>query len=226
MTTQKKWTVNDIKDAARANGSHWFDPDTMRSFGTRVLPTVYQGPGGIYFVTHDDQYRRELPKRYTVRTFDPDTARIGNHGELNEHSTAEEAKAAAKEAAKGGLENTEVFQPVSVIDQFCHDLQKHTNPSRGTETRTVKAAELLSGMSKKHHRYMEMLCSGEMETDADGDNPTVDRLRARITEIADGIGCKGVIFSGDPRGCTVKLVFHDGYTDDFAKEGYCVPIAK
>lgn len=32
-------------------------------------------------------------------------------------------------------------------------------------------------------------------------------------------------FSGDPRGCVVKLVVPDGYTDDFGREGICVPTA-
>lgn len=31
------------------------------------------------------------------------------------------------------------------------------------------------------------------------------------------------IFQGDPRGCTVKLKLPSGYTDDWAKEGLCVP---
>ena len=40
---------------------------------------------------------------------------------------------------------------------------------------------------------------------------------------AKRIGCKGVRFGGDPRGCTVKLLFYDGATDDWGKEGWCVP---
>jgi hypothetical protein len=32
-----------------------------------------------------------------------------------------------------------------------------------------------------------------------------------------------VKFSGDPRGCVVKLVVPDGYTNDWGAEGICVP---
>jgi hypothetical protein len=30
-------------------------------------------------------------------------------------------------------------------------------------------------------------------------------------------------FSGDPRGCVVKLAVPDGYTNDMGQEGICVP---
>lgn len=30
-------------------------------------------------------------------------------------------------------------------------------------------------------------------------------------------------WSGDPRGCVVKLVVPDGYTNDMGREGICVP---
>ena len=30
-------------------------------------------------------------------------------------------------------------------------------------------------------------------------------------------------FSGDPRGCVVKLKVSDGYTNDWGREGICVP---
>ena len=30
-------------------------------------------------------------------------------------------------------------------------------------------------------------------------------------------------FGGDPRGCTVKITVPDGYTNDMAREGICVP---
>lgn len=85
--TATTWTINDIKAAVRATGSHWFDPDTMRFFGTRVSETVYQGSGGVYFVTSEKPPHG--PRQCTVRRFNPDTAdiatgrrstiRTGNH---------------------------------------------------------------------------------------------------------------------------------------------------
>lgn len=228
-TTTKKWTVNAIKDAMRAAGSHWFDPDTMRCFGTVVLPTVYQGPGGVYFVTKDDQYRRELPKRYTVRKYNPVDNDIDTVGELNAHATADDAKQEARRMAGRGLvKTTETFREVSNLDQFAHDLQKHSNPERGTETKTVEAAKELIHLAAMHHKYMEGQCNGEWpyanRTDDDRDEhpPVVRQCRGRVIILA-GLFAAGVIFSGDPRGCTVKLTFKDGATNDFGKEGWCVP---
>lgn len=225
-TTPKTWTVNAIKDAVRATGSHWFDPDTMRFFGTKVLPTVYQGPGGIFFVTSDHDFQRV--RKYTVRQFDPIKAEIDTYGDMAEHDDARTAKRIARIAAGGkeAQEATQEFSPVSVVDQFAHDLQKHTNPDRGTETATVKAAKELIQLARKHHHLMELWCSDETFNrafDADGNHPRITACRNKIRKIVKDLGCKGVIFSGDPRGSTVKLVFHDGATNDWGKEGYCVP---
>lgn len=50
----------------------------------------------------------------------------------------------------------------------------------------------------------------------------IGRYRAAIAKICATFGAK-VIFQGDPRGCTVKIVVPDGYTNDWGKEGICVP---
>lgn len=223
-TLQKRWTINEIKQAARNAGSHWFDPDTMRSFGTEVLPSVYQGRGGVFFVTKDDQYRRELPKRFTVRQFDPTDASIDTFSELNQYADEDDAIEAAKDAAqsaRGELEIvTEDFEPVSILEQFINDLDKHSDdPAKVTE----RDAKAITTHAARHHYLMEDLCNGVIEMDEDGENPRVSACRAKCQQAAKRLGAKGVVFSGDPRGCTVKLVFADGYTNDFGKEGYCVP---
>jgi len=239
--TETLWTVNRIKDAVRAAGSHWFDPDTMKFFGTRVLSEVYQGPGGIYFVTSDHTFDRQ--RRYTVRSFNPESADIGTVGELASMTKGKAQRLAKKSAAGsligytsyateqeggmpvalGGLSVTaEPFRPVSVLQQFIDDLEKH-----GTSGETCgHAAGALIFNAKKHHRYMGLLCSDESfcsQVNEDGEHPRVVALRERIEHLAKEAGASGVLFSGDPRGCTVKLVFADGFTNDFAKEGYCVP---
>jgi hypothetical protein len=230
--TAQRWTVNAIQEAMRARGSHWWDPDTMRMFGTKALPTVYQGPGGVFFVTHDNQYRRELPKRYTVRKFNPDTCDIDTHGELCEYKTAEAAKRAARKAAGGACgvdliaETDEKHRPVSVLEQFAHDLQKHTDPSKGTTSEALGAAAQLMRFAKRHHRYMEAKCNGDWpyrDYNGEDEPQQAQQVENLIRQVAEGIGCAGVIFSGDPRGCTVKLTFADGFTNDFGREGYCVP---
>ena len=46
-------------------GRHWFDPDTMRFFKTRMGRWGYRGPGGTYFVTSEQG--PGMPRLYTVR---------------------------------------------------------------------------------------------------------------------------------------------------------------
>lgn len=232
MTTEKPWTINGIKEASRAAGSHWFDPDTMRSFGTKVLPTVYQGEGGIFFVTEDDQYRRELPRLCTVRKWEPANASIGTASELASMTRKAAMKLARALATGNGqtdIETTsEAFKEVSQLDQFAHDLQKHTRPDRGTETATVEAARRLMSLAKQHHKHMEAQCNGTWpygkSWDGEEHPAIVQTCRDSMADLAKSIGATSVIFSGDPRGCTAKLTFADGYTNDFGREGYCIPI--
>ena len=46
-------------------GRHWFDPDTMRFFKTRLGRRGYRGPGGTYFVSSEQG--PGMPREYTVR---------------------------------------------------------------------------------------------------------------------------------------------------------------
>lgn len=48
-------SITEIKQACRARGGHWFDPDTMRFFGSRVHTPVYPTPWGAYFVTSEKE---------------------------------------------------------------------------------------------------------------------------------------------------------------------------
>lgn len=216
------WTINIIKNAVRAAGSHWFDPDTMRFFGTSVLPTVWKGPGGIYFVTRDRGGPGEgAGSGYTVRRFDPgrmDIETVGSVGALSKRKAALAARNLARAAGELSevQQTSEKFQPVSVLDQFTADLRKHGNPQTSAETarKLIKAAY-------RHHYYAEEACnSPEGAEFAERNRPSV---RKQIRQLAEAVGATGVVFSGDPRGATVKLTFADGTTNDWGREGYCVP---
>ena len=73
-------TINEIEKAVIASGSHWFDVDTMAFFGTRVRPVVYEGIGGIFFVTSEKP--PESPRRYSVRQYFADTNKISTVGDF------------------------------------------------------------------------------------------------------------------------------------------------
>ena len=93
--------ISHIRGQNRFAGHHFFDAPALRFFNSHIEPTVYQGPGGVYFVTSEqfvasngERFRR----MFTVRQYCPVTADILTVGPFNEQTEAE-AIAAAKQAA-------------------------------------------------------------------------------------------------------------------------------
>ena len=80
-------TIKDIKNRNKAAGLHFFSPATTRFFRSRYGRTVYEGPGGIYFLT-SEQFewgwgRIKGARLYTVRRFNPETGAVGTAGAFN-----------------------------------------------------------------------------------------------------------------------------------------------
>lgn len=93
------WTINGIQAAVMGSGSHWFDRDTLRWFRCRVGEKVYQGPGGVYFVTSEKGPFEHSKRAYTVRQFHPQDNGIDTVGEFNELTRAAAHSQAAELAA-------------------------------------------------------------------------------------------------------------------------------
>jgi hypothetical protein len=72
----------------------------MRFFASRVGDTVYQGKGGIYFIT-SEKFSSESPRLYTVRSFNPETGGVNNVKGFDDLSRYAAHKA-AKELCEGG----------------------------------------------------------------------------------------------------------------------------
>ena len=80
--------INEIRRANRRHGGHWFEPETLRFFRSRVLPTVY---GGRYFVTSEARgFGGERRRGYTVREAEND-GEIGTVGRFLQHATRADA---------------------------------------------------------------------------------------------------------------------------------------
>lgn len=216
MTTTE-YTINDIKSQVRASGSHWFDPGAMRSFGTRVSEIVYQGPGGVFFVTSEKPPHDK--RKYNVRQFDPETNNISTHGEFCVMSRRQAHAAAEEAAGEDSSHTSEEFQAVTDEDQFLLDCRTHGNPN--TEP---SVTAWLQGAAEEHQEIMVDHSNGDDPYDENGDPlPKLSTCRSAIKRAARQVGAASVVFGGDPRGCTVKLVWPDGETNDFGKEGWCVP---
>jgi hypothetical protein len=71
-------TMQDIREANQRTGRFFFSPDTMRFFRSRALSSVYEGVGGVYFITSERFVGSEgaQPRRYTVR-------RVESSGDIN-----------------------------------------------------------------------------------------------------------------------------------------------
>lgn len=95
----RRWTISAIRSANREAGYHFFDRDTLKFFSSKVFPTVYQGPGGVYFVTSETM-QKDIPslKRYTVRKSLPESANIQSVEQYRDSVTA---KVAARMKARG-----------------------------------------------------------------------------------------------------------------------------
>jgi hypothetical protein len=91
------FTVAAIKAANRDAGQHYFEPDTMRFFSSRVLSGTY---GGRFFITSERSgFDHSSPRMFTVREAMPDGS-IETVGDFNGYVTAAQARAAAKAAAR------------------------------------------------------------------------------------------------------------------------------
>jgi hypothetical protein len=66
------WDIDAIREADHRAGRYFFSADTMRFFSSRVLPIVYQGPGGVYFLTSEKftaSNGQTEGRKYTIRRF-------------------------------------------------------------------------------------------------------------------------------------------------------------
>ena len=81
-------TIDQIKQANDAIGHHWFEPDAMRFFRSRLGQTVY---GGRFFIS-SEQFDYRSPRLYTVRRANDDGS-IGTASEFQQFETSAQARA-------------------------------------------------------------------------------------------------------------------------------------
>lgn len=212
MTT---YTIDSIRSEMSASGSHWWDIDSMRFFRTRVGEQVYQGENGIYFVT--SERGPTDPRAYSVRQYDPATKQIETIGEFNAYTRAKAHRIAAKLAGANSVVVAAIPTEITPVTQLVIDIGRG-----GGWCNDFYAGELIR-LATFHHRLMEEDCNTGGLHDCDGNpSPRLENTRKAITRFAQDCKC-GVAFSGDPRGCTVKLTLPNGKTNDWAGEGWCVP---
>jgi hypothetical protein len=114
--------------------------------------------------------------------------------------------------------------------EFIHLLMKHATVNESiTEGDIQRAATKLLRYGATLGRLAEEQCNGYQTYDGRWDEKATERserkearIREQAEKVAASIGCK-VITQGDPRGNVLKVVVPDGYTNDWGREGICVP---
>ena len=91
--------IREISRANEAAGLNFFEEETLAFFNSMVHPTVFEGPGGIFFVTQE-RYDLRYPILFTVRQFFPESGKIHTLGRFQQYETQEEAYSAARDAAR------------------------------------------------------------------------------------------------------------------------------
>ena len=85
------------------------------------------------------------------------------------------------------------------------------------------AANLIR-LGKRANTLAVALCNGWVEQGAY--DRRHEAIKAKLDGLADGLFLTagwGYSVGGDPRGCVLKLTVPSGYTNDFGREGVCVP---
>lgn len=92
-------TMEDVREANRAIGHHWFDADTLRFFRSRIGGALY---GGRYFVSSEQfqgswsEGHYSEPRRYTVRVANQDGT-VDTVGEFQAYASRAQALRAIRE---------------------------------------------------------------------------------------------------------------------------------
>lgn len=90
-------TKTELKAKVRATGSHFFDPDTMRFFNSKLI-SVYEGPSGVFFVTYEKGPHG--PGAYTIRTLRHDgVSTVGDFNALPKAAATKMARTLAGHAS-------------------------------------------------------------------------------------------------------------------------------
>jgi len=218
----QKWTMADIKAANKAAGKFFFERDTMRFFKSRACRAVYQGPGGVFFVTSEQGPTADDKRRYTVRQFNPDTGEVDTAGEFQAFAAEHAARAEARRLA-----NPAAFIPDTEPDgdEPLETAEEASISAMSAEGMAPTYSRIILGAAAAYQRMAEVECGRDLTDDERmAERRAENTIRRVIKEMQLGVDPGfGVVFCGDPRGACVKIKVPSGRTDDWGQTGICVP---
>jgi hypothetical protein len=92
----------EMRDVERAHRGHWFSPDTMRFFRSRIGSYGYlsQSDGAKVFFVSSEQFDYQSPRLYTVRVQDRATGDIESASTFQQYASWSGADRAAQRMAR------------------------------------------------------------------------------------------------------------------------------
>jgi hypothetical protein len=76
-------TIQEAKKVSKANGGHFFDPQAMRFFNSKIESELIDGR---YFIT-SERYDTDRPKLYTIRQISETGQMLDDLGDFQEFDT-------------------------------------------------------------------------------------------------------------------------------------------
>ncbi len=95
--------ITEIKSRNRDAGFYFFEKAALRFFDSHIESRVYNGVGGVYFITSEQFHGSNdcvAPRKWTVRKFTPETGDIDTVGEFNKMDR-QTAMQTARKLSKG-----------------------------------------------------------------------------------------------------------------------------
>lgn len=88
MFNEPEHTLENAKRLNDINGLHFFEPNTMKFWRSKVHGRMIEGK---YFITSEDNYNH-TSRRFTVRVFNWETGTVSTLGEFQEFKTKADAQ--------------------------------------------------------------------------------------------------------------------------------------
>jgi len=92
--------ISEIKRTNREKGFYFFEKGAMDFFNSKIESDPVSGPGGVFFVTSEQQDGRHA-RLFSVRRFDSASGDVKTVGEFQGFFSRREAMDEAKKVAKG-----------------------------------------------------------------------------------------------------------------------------
>jgi hypothetical protein len=91
--------ILDIKRANAAKGFHFFDKNSMAFFNSKIEGRIFEGSGGVFFVTSEAQDMSHA-RMFTVRNFNSESGEVKTVGKFCSWFSLREAMDKCKHLAK------------------------------------------------------------------------------------------------------------------------------